>query len=263
MNLFSKKYMVTKTKSAIIGATIAPIFLIPATAISSDKINSATEHLCFEKNNTIQICKSEPLGFNSNSILNNYSSKNTITDKEPSSAIYNYIQQPDTPTDIGSYLISILALLVSAGVPLWQRFVQVNDSKTQKLDSISEGFWIREVVMPQINLNIFNLCTTYRNKITLSQAEFTIVYRDELLPLLNELRDSFSLFRAFPNASDAIPTLEQFCDDFDDSVNDHVDEPVSVRKADISTFQIILTKELIRTHMLISSEIKEVSAHTP
>jgi len=253
MSLFSKKYRVTKNKSAIIGATIAPMFLMPAIAIPSDKIHSINESLYFGKNNAIQICKSEPLGFNSNSILNTYASKNIITEKEPSSAINNYIQQPEAPADIGSYIVSILALLVSAGVPLWQRFVQVNDSKSQKLDSINEGFWIREVVMPQINQNIFNLCTTFRNKLTLTQADFTIVYRDELLPLLNELRDSFSLFRAFPNASNAILTLQQYCDDFDDSVNDHINEPVSVRKTDISSFQLILTKELMRTHMLISS----------
>ncbi|MFX0749075.1 hypothetical protein ABEL08_17280 [Escherichia coli] len=253
MNLFSNNRRTVNVKLIIIGALMAPMSVISTSVFSSEKISDKKNHLCFADNsNTIQVCETVPLGFNTNLLTNSYSSHNVLDSKEPTSTINNYIQQPENSTDIGSYIISILALLVSAGVPLWQRYVQIRDSKNQKLDSINEGFWIREVVMPQINLNIFNLCTAFRNKLNLSQPEFTIVYRDELLPLLNELRDSFSLFKAFPNASNAILTLQQYCDDFDDSITDHIDEPINVRKADISTFQLTLTKELIKTHMLIS-----------
>lgn len=252
MNHSSDNSRPSKVNILRIGAAFAPIFFFSNNALSAENFREADSHICFEtKQNSIQICKSEALGFNPASLSNNYSSKNGINTDQGQSLINNYIQQPDSPTDYGSYVISILAFFASIGVPLWQRYIQKNDSKNQRLDSINEGFWIREVVMPQINTNIFSVCTAFRGKLNLSENEFTLIYRDELLPLLNELRDSFSLLKAFPNATNAIITLQQYCDDFDDTINDHINEPLNVRKSDISSFQLTLTKELMKTHKAI------------
>lgn len=254
MNLFSNLITLILNRSLVIGAiTIFTVNLFTFNVLAVEKSTKFDGSICFHNTkNTLQTCKTDPLGFSPNSLAKSFSSQNPVQFKDSPSSINTYIQQPDPSMDYGSYVISILALIASIGIPLWQRRLQKKDSQSQKLDSINEGFWIREVVMPQINSKIFNLCSTFRNKINLNKPDFTMSYRDELLPLLNELRDSFSLFKAFPNASNAIQKLEQYCDDFDDSVTDHLDEPISTRKADVYSFQLKLTQELIKTHKLIS-----------
>ena len=254
MNLFSNLINSILNKSLVIGTiAIGSINLFSFNALAEEKPTKLENNICFNNTkDTFQICKSEPLGFSPNSLTKSFTSQNLVELKESPSSINTYIQQPEPSTDYGSYIISILALLASIGIPLWQRSLQQKDSQSQTLDSINEGFWIREVVMPQINSKIFNLCSTFRNRINLNKPDFTISYRDELLPLLNELRDSFSLFKAFPNASGAIQLLEKYCDDFDDDVTDHLDETISVRRADVYSFQLKLTQELIKTHKLIS-----------
>ncbi|MGM7742952.1 hypothetical protein ACS780_20620 [Yersinia enterocolitica] len=211
------------------------------------------KYVCISSSlNSLEICKSQPIGFNYRMLSVNapyYASKTLVTDSsirgDKETNIYNYVQNPPEDKDYGSYVFSFLAIIISIGIPVWQRYVQKNDA-------INEGFWIREVVMPKINANIFAVCAAFRNNLTLSESDFSRAYNDELLPQLNELRDSFSLLTAFPKAVDCSTVLNGYCDDFEDVITNNINKPVNVRKEDISYFHLKLTKELISIHQKIS-----------
>lgn len=205
--------------------------------------------------NTIQVCDSHMLGFNVDSLTNvkgygfSANSFNAGFEEEKKSkrdiGVYNYIQAPDSDADWKSYLLSLLAIVISLGIPVWQRYAQ-------KSDAINDGFWIREVIMPQINNCIVNLCSETNSKLRMPSGAFTPAYQRDLLPLLNELRDSFSLLTAFPNSVAYSQKMNGFCDNFDDALSDHVNEPLDVRLKDVSDFRIKLTKELISIHKKIT-----------
>lgn len=214
------------------------------------------KNIClYPASNSIQVCDSHMLGFSPNSLTNNkdygFSSNSFSNNGEEAVAsknnigIYNYIQNPDSDTDWGAYILSGLAMFVSVGTTIWQR-------RTQKSDAINDGFWVREVIMPQVNEGVTNLCSRVKGELKTPSADFTAAYRTDLLPLLNELRDSFSLLSAFPNSGQYAQKLNGFCDNFDDALSDHVNEPLDVRLEDVSGFRINLTKELMLIHKKIT-----------
>lgn len=201
--------------------------------------------------NTIQVCDAHILGFSTESLNINKThdiSENMLIEDGSSKKnldIYNYIQTPESDTDWGSYILSGLAILFSVGTAIWQRY-------TQKNDAINDGFWVREVVMPQINNGVINLSSGVNSKLKLNPADFTTAYQNDLLPLLNELRDSFSLLSAFPNATAYAQKLNYFCDNFDDVLSDNINKPIEVRLKDVSDFRINITKELMVIHKKIT-----------
>lgn len=230
------------------------VFFIMLSAPLSAAINNSLDdkRLCFTPtDNSIQLCKFSLHGFNEQSLMINQDytySKNS----DNNTVLYNFIKTADKDTDYGAYFFSAFALLVSIGIPIWQRHLSKKDAIDQKKDAINDGFWVREVVMPQVNTNMFNTCTLFRNKFNLPASEFTLAYDEDLLPSLNSLRDSFSLLTAFPNATSYPDILNRLCDDFEDKVSDHINEPLNIRKDDVSSFQLALTKILIEVHKKIS-----------
>lgn len=251
---FNGGYVSMFSKHTMLYVALAiPVIFFSTCSVASVNIMDSKRICLTPLVNSVQLCEVGMPGFSQKSIEVgkefNYSEniyKSTdATKKNTDSVIYNYIQTPEKDSDLGSYLISLIAMIISVGIPIWQRYVQKNDA-------INEGFWVREVVMPQVNSNMFNACSTFRSKLELPSDEFTQAYKQELLPSLNELRDSFSLLTAFPNAVSYPAKLNELCDDLEDKVVDHISEPINVRKEDISSFQLTLTKELIKIHKKIS-----------
>lgn len=265
MNHFSRLCLTLSKISAIV---FGAYFITITSAYSSTaSLSEGNKRICFlPENNTIQLCNVGLPGFDIKSLQNN---RNYISSKDrdviqgvknnsisnarlDNSILYNYIQIPDKDTDFGSYIFSLFALLTSILIPIWQRKGQRRDAVTQKKEAINDGFWMREVIMPQINNNVFNCCAAFRARLNLSSSDFTQAYNEVLLPSLNELRDSFSLLSAFTEASSYALSLNEICDDFDDNVMDNIDSPLSTRKEDVSNLQIKLTKQLIEIHKAIS-----------
>ncbi|MCV5580388.1 hypothetical protein OFO05_33865, partial [Escherichia coli] len=55
--------------------------------------------------------------------------------------LYNIVRVPESGPEWYSIAISIIALIASVGVPLWQHYKGRNEA-------INEGYWLREVILP-------------------------------------------------------------------------------------------------------------------
>jgi len=198
-------------------------------------------------------CKIRDAGF-SPFFITNYKNKSIydhylVSPKEQKTyksqeEIYNVINIPESGPELISILVSILALIASVGIPYYQH-------KKQKTDSINEGFWMREVIMPKVNNLTFEVCNKFKENLSLDPAQFVVKFRDELLPLLGELRDSLYLFSTFPKVQAHIQVLEDICDKFENNVDTNQTFSFEIRNKDISTFHILFIGELMKIHTKI------------
>ncbi|NWA44230.1 hypothetical protein HX889_41885 [Pseudomonas reactans] len=158
--------------------------------------------------------------------------------------IYNVVNIPESGPEWVSIIVSLGALIFSVGIPIWQH-------KRGRKESINEGFWLREVIMPKVNNIAFDVCSTFKNSLLLSPADFASNYQSSLLPKIGELRDSFYLFECYPNFEMDIDDLQTICDEFENNVDNNQDSAIDLRQKDISDFHIKFISKLIQIHKKI------------
>ncbi|WP_410955106.1 hypothetical protein [Raoultella planticola] len=192
-------------------------------------------------------CESTPNHFHKslllrkeNSLANHYQLQAPTTSQE----IFNVIKVPENGPEWVSIIISIIALASSFGVPYWQH-------QKERKEAINEGYWIREVIMPKINGLAFDVTAAFKNAVPLAQDLFIDALSNNLFPKLGELRDSLYLFNSFTLLNEDVEILESICDDLEQKVSDHIDEPNEIRIADISKFHSLLINKLIEMHRKI------------
>ncbi|WP_037036050.1 hypothetical protein [Rahnella sp. WP5] len=206
--------------------------------------------------NTLKICKDYYENFNyhylaenknSNNALGHYSLNNkTLNTGEPNrpSEIYNLVNIPEGGPEWVSIIISIFALILSCGIPYWQH-------KKERTESINEGFWLREVIMPKISDLAFDVCNVFKSSLDLDENDFNLSFESSLLPKLGELRDSLYLFECYPDLEEKIDELQTICDDFENNVDNNQNALRERRQKDISDFHIKFIAKLIFIHKSI------------
>lgn len=231
---------------------LAPIIFLSFGAMA-ETLNP-DEFICIDKGNTdLKLCRNLQHGYNPLSIKNNELilasssplAKNNIG--TTSTEIVNYVKLPDT-SDFLTNSLAIIAILISVGIPAWQRFSEKSDANSQREDNINEGYWIREVIMPKINTSVFEICSEYKAICPDSPQDYSSNYRSKVLPKINELRDLFNLLTVFPKISQSAMQLNYICDSFDDDIADNENENKDKRKDGLNRFHIDITKELMLTH---------------
>lgn len=177
---------------------------------------------------------------NGNTLINHYQHQVPTTSQE----IFNIVESPENEPEWISIFISLIAVISSFVVPyrLHQK---------ERHESINEGYWIREVIMPKINDLAFKVTAAFKSAITLSEDEFVDTLSNSLLPKLGELRDSLYLFNGFKSLQDDIEVLEGICDELEEKVSDNIGAPNETRITDISIFHTKLITKLIDTHRKI------------
>lgn len=217
---------------------------------SNPSFMDESSSLCLNSaNNDLKVCKSAIELFDStllnknNNIHNRYLvvQKQEALPTSTSSEIYNVINTPENGPEWFSIIVSIIAILFSVGIPVYQH-------RKERNETINEGYWIREVIMPKINNLAFEVCTVFKASIQLDPTAFATSFSTTLLPKLNELRDTFYLFESYPHLSARISELDTICDNFENNVDNNQSAPEDVRQKDISSFHTDLIKKLIQLH---------------
>ncbi|EFH6879869.1 hypothetical protein AB0Y16_00995 [Escherichia coli] len=202
--------------------------------------------ICIGKNSDLKLCNSYERKFTphllydkpDNYVLNGYYPSTS------SGNLYNIVRVPESGPEWYSIAISIIALIASVGVPLWQHYKGRNEA-------INEGYWLREVILPKINGLAFEVTEDFKDAMGLPPDEFISLLDSQLFSKLGELRDSLYLFKGFSKLEKDIESLDGICDLFEQKVSDNIDSSIDTRVSDVSIFHASLIRELMKMHRKI------------
>lgn len=198
-------------------------------------------------NEGLMRCETEPNIFHKSFLLKNERSLETYYQYKTSpiaQEIFNIVKVPESGPEWVSIAVSIIALISSFGVPYWLH-------RKARKESINEGYWVREVIMPKINELAFDVTAEFKKAIPSSQDVFLDLLHSKLFPKLGELRDSLYLFNGFKSLKNDVEILDEICDNLEGRVSDNIDKSDEVRIFDISDFHLTLIAKLIDIHRKI------------
>lgn len=209
--------------------------------VSFPSFSGTERYICLNNGKEqLEFCRNEGFGFDYRMLSSPQHllvSRNKLENEVGN--IYNYIKLPSNEESIfsASNIAAGMALLVSIVVPIWQR-------RKQKNDSVNDGFWAQEIIIPKINRCIEN---------TYTKAKCVgINNQNELVAEIDALRDSFTLIQVYPKSENSYLNLNKICDDFENAIFDDVDGSLGNISVASSTFYVNITKELINTHKKVT-----------
>ncbi|EIU7558059.1 hypothetical protein LHV18_20935 [Providencia rettgeri] len=171
-----------------------------------------------------------------------------LQDKDKNSVITS-INLPENGTNWGTLVVSIVAIAISIGIPVVQSIIKARASKKDKISSMNDGFWMREVFIPNINRLSTEIANKTKESLCYKQSDFLRCFEDEILTKLEELRQSIQLISNVNNQlDDHINELLDICDNFENDVDNHQESDIKIRKQDVIDFYSNLTRGLLGLH---------------
>ncbi|EMT6578183.1 hypothetical protein WMR74_004270 [Providencia rettgeri] len=177
-----------------------------------------------------------------------------IWESRDKNSVFTIVKLPESSRDWIVFWMSLLAIIISIGVPVWQYLTKKSDDKKDKLIAISEEFWMRDVFVPKLSDLLEEITKKTKDSIYLEQSEFINTFKLDILPSLNELRDSIELLMILSEEGSMdtiVKELESLCDEFDEKLAENQLAAVSVRKRDVLNFYLSFIKTLLKAHKSI------------